>query len=102
MRPDILHRVTRSILESGLTRRTVDAFDAFHCLAEARCAADSLFRRYDAVVLSTVPFCPALAEVAADPIGANNRLGTFTNFVNLCDLAAIAVPAGFDNRGMPI
>ena len=102
MRPEILHRVTRSILESGLTRRTVDAFDAFHCLAEARCAADSLFRRYDALLLPTVPFCPALVEVAADPIGANNRLGTFTNFVNLCDLAAIAVPAGFDNRGMPI
>jgi allophanate hydrolase len=102
MQPDILHPVTRRILESGLTRRTVDAFDAFHRLAEARRAAANLFRRYDALLLPTVPFCPTLAEVVADPIGVNNRLGTFTNFVNLCDLAAIAVPAGFDNQGTPI
>ncbi len=48
------------------------------------------------------PFCPTLAEVADDPIGVNSRLGTYTNFVNLCDLAAIAVPAGFDSEGLPI
>jgi allophanate hydrolase len=101
-RPDILHPVTRDILESGLTRRTVDAFDAFYRLAEARRTAANLFRHYDALLLPTVPFCPTLAEAAADPIGVNNRLGTFTNFVNLCDLAAIAVPAGFDKQGMPI
>jgi allophanate hydrolase len=102
MRPDILHPVTRSILEGGLTRRTVDAFDAFHRVAEARRAATALFRRYDALLLPTVPFCPTLADVAADPIGVNSRLGMFTNFVNLCDLAAIEVPAGFDGNGMPI
>ncbi len=101
-KPDILHPVTRTILENGLTRRTVDAFDAFHRLAEARHTAADLFRRYDALLLPTVPFCPTLADVVADPIGVNNRLGTFTNFINLCDLAAIAVPAGFDSQGMPI
>ena len=101
-RPDILHPVTRKILEGGLARRTVDAFDAFHRLAEARHAAAELFRRYDALLLPTAPFCPTLADVAHDPIGVNNRLGRFTNFVNLCDLAAIAVPAGFDRQGMPI
>ena len=100
-RPDILHPVTRTILEGGLTRRTVDAFDAFHRLAEARRAAAELFTHYEALVLPTAPFCPTLAEVAADPIGVNSRLGTFTNFVNLCDLAAIAVPSGFDSKGMP-
>lgn len=52
--------------------------------------------------MPTVPFCPTLAEVDGDPIGVNSRLGRFTNFVNLCDLAAIAVPAGFDTNGMPI
>ena len=101
-RPDILLPVTRSILEGGLTRRTVDAFDAFHRLAEARRAAAELFRRCDALLLPTVPFCPTLAEVDADPIGLNSRLGMFTNFVNLCDLAAIAVPAGFDADGLPV
>jgi allophanate hydrolase len=101
-RPDILHPVTRSILEAGLTRRTVDAFDAFHALAEARRVAARLFRQYDALLLPTVPDCPTMAALAADPIGPNSRLGTFTNFVNLCDLAAWAVPAGIGADGLPV
>jgi allophanate hydrolase len=98
--PDMLRLTTRTVLQGGLTRRTVDAFDAFHRLAEARRAAERLFREYDALLLPTVPFCPSLAEVAADPIGTNSQLGTYTNFVNLCDLAAIAVPAGFEATGL--
>jgi allophanate hydrolase len=101
-RPDILHPVTRAILESGLARRTVDAFDAFHQLAHARRAAEALFETYDALLLPTAPFRPTLAEVAADPIGVNARLGAFTNFVNLCDLAGFAVPAGLDANGRPV
>ena len=49
----------------------------------------------------TLP-APTLDEVAADPLGVNARLGTWTNFVNLCDLAAIAVPAGFLDDGRPV
>ena len=101
-RPEILHPVTRAILESGLQRSAVDAFDAFHKLALARRAMAELFERIDALVLPTVPFCPTLEAVAADPIGANARLGTFTNFANLCDLAGYAVPAGFAPDGLPI
>jgi allophanate hydrolase len=101
-RPEIMHPVTRAIVEGGFTRKTVDAFDAFHQLAKARRIAVELFERCAALVLPTAPFCPTLAELAADPIGPNARLGTFTNFVNLCDLAAIAVPAGFGADGMPV
>jgi allophanate hydrolase len=49
----------------------------------------------DALLLPTAPQHPTLAAVAADPIGVNRGLGTYTNFVNLLDMAAIAVPAGF-------
>jgi allophanate hydrolase len=101
-RPEILHPVTRAILEGGFARRSVDAFDAFHALALARRQAAELFADIDALLLPTVPFCPTLAELAADPIGPNARLGTFTNFVNLCDLAAIAVPAGIGADGLPV
>ena len=100
-RPEILHPVTRSILEDGLTRRTVDAFPAFHQLARARRSAERLFARYDALLLPTTLPCPTLAEVEADPVGVNARLGTWTNFVNLCDLAAVAVPAGVGEDGLP-
>lgn len=101
-RPDLLHPVTRGLLEGGLRRRTVDAFEAFHRLAEVRGLAARLFQRYDALLLPTAPFCPSLAELAADPIGPNSRLGAYTNFVNLCDLAAIAVPVGLAPDGLPV
>lgn len=54
----------------------------------------------DAVLLPTAPGHPTLAEVAADPLGSNARLGRFTNSTNLFDLAAVAVPAGEAN-GLP-
>ncbi|MFC9847057.1 allophanate hydrolase [Streptomyces sp. NPDC060223] len=54
----------------------------------------------DALLLPTAPGHPTLAEVAADPLGANARLGRFTNSTNLFDLAAVAVPAGTVN-GLP-
>jgi allophanate hydrolase len=101
-RPDMLYPVTRTIFEIGLTRRAVDAFDAFHVLRKARREAALLFARYDALLLPTAPFCPTLAEVEADPCGPNRRLGTFTNFANLCDMAGFAVPIGFAPNGTPI
>lgn len=100
-RPEALHPVTRTILESGLKRRAVDAFDDFHAAAEARRLARALFADADALLLPTCPGIPTRAALAADPIGANSRLGTYTNFVNLCDLAAIAIPAGFRPDGVP-
>ncbi|WP_329548658.1 allophanate hydrolase [Streptomyces sp. NBC_01356] len=54
----------------------------------------------DALLLPTAPGHPTLAEVAADPLGANARLGRFTNSTNLFDLAAVAVPAGMVD-GLP-
>ncbi|MBF6172714.1 allophanate hydrolase [Nocardia blacklockiae] len=56
-------------------------------------AMDSL-RGADALLAPTAPIHPTLAEVAADPVGVNSRVGTYTNFCNLFDLCAVAVPAG--------
>ncbi len=100
--PGAFHPVTRAILAEGLTRHSTDAFRAFHRLAEVRRLATELFAACDALLLPTAPFHPTLAEFEADPIGPNSRLGTFTNFVNLCDLAAIAVPAGMGPDGLPV
>ena len=100
--PDILYPVTRTILESGLQRLAVDGFDAFYLLQQARRQAALMFGEYDALLLPASPFCPTLAELAADPLGPNRRLGTFTNFGNLCDMAGFAVPIGFSPTGTPI
>ena len=98
-RPGSLHPTTRVILAGGLDRLAVDAFDAFHQLAGVRRQAEALFASYDALLMPTAPCCPTLAEVDADPIGPNSRLGIYTNWVNLCGLSAIAVPAGMGRDG---
>jgi allophanate hydrolase len=48
----------------------------------------------DALLVPTAPAHPRIDEVAADPVGVNSRMGTYTNFCNLFDLCGVAVPAG--------
>jgi allophanate hydrolase len=48
----------------------------------------------DALLVPTAPMHPRLDEVAADPVGVNSRMGTYTNFCNLFDMCAVSVPAG--------
>ena len=98
-RPGSLHPATLAILAGGLDRRAADAFDAFHMQAQVRRQAEALFATHDALLVPTAPFCPTLAELEADPIRPNSRLGIYTNWVNLCGLCAIAVPAGMGPDG---
>ncbi|MFD9331917.1 allophanate hydrolase [Streptomyces sp. NPDC060065] len=69
-------------------------------LSDLRTRALAQLGDADALLLPTAPGHPTLAEVAADPLGANARLGRFTNSTNLFDLAAVAVPAGMVD-GLP-
>ncbi|HZZ49345.1 MAG TPA: allophanate hydrolase [Pseudonocardia sp.] len=63
-------------------------------LDEYRLATERTLAGCDGLLLPTTVGHPSLAEVEADPVGTNARMGTYTNFVNLLDLAAVAVPAG--------
>ena len=100
-KPEALHPVTRGILEAGMTKLAVDAFDDFHAVAEARLLAAKIFAGLDLLLLPTAPGVPTVAAMLAQPVAANSRLGTYTNFVNLCGLSALAVPAGFRADGVP-
>ncbi len=99
--PDSVHPVTRRVIEGGAQSRAVDFFRARYRLAELRRAAEAMFRDVDLLVTPTAPTHYRLAEVAADPLGTNARLGTFTNCVNLLDLCAVAIPAGDTPAGLP-
>ncbi|NYF10876.1 allophanate hydrolase [Leifsonia sp. AK011] len=61
-------------------------------LDAARVAALASLEGIDGIVIPTAPGHPTLEEVAADPLAVNAWMGTYTNFVNLLDLSAIAVP----------
>ncbi|HEX2027934.1 MAG TPA: allophanate hydrolase [Nitriliruptorales bacterium] len=93
--PDALLDVTRQVLSGGQDYTAIDLFRSMEELAGLRRQADNVFARVDVIALPSVPTLTTLDEVAADPVGSNARLGQFTNFVNLLDLAAVAVPAGF-------
>ncbi len=70
-------------------------------LLAARDAAERTLSGYDALLLPTTTEHPTLAAVAADPVGINRRLGTYTNFCNLLDMAAVAVPGVPTQSGAP-
>jgi allophanate hydrolase len=100
-RPGDVHPVTRRIIEQGNGQTAVDAFRAFYRLADWRARAHRALDRIDALMVPTIPAPCTTAEVEADPIGPNSRLGTYTNFVNLLDLAGIAVPIALESDGTP-
>jgi allophanate hydrolase len=79
----------------------VDAFKAQYRLALLKRRADALMVGLDFVLTPTTPTIYRIAEIESDPIRLNSRLGTYTNFMNLLDLAAVAVPAGFRSDGLP-
>ncbi len=100
--PDSIHPVVRGIILSGREYSALDAFEAQYRLAELGRKAEDLFSKVDVIVLPTAPDHPSIEAMLADPVGANSRLGLFTNFVNLLDMAAIAVPAGWSEQGLPV
>ncbi|WP_087719637.1 allophanate hydrolase [Salinicola salarius] len=99
--PDVLHPATRQVIEGGGAPKAVDAFDARYKLAEFKRQADALLAQVDVMLAPTTVEHPTKAEVAAEPIVVNSRLGTWTNFMNLLDYSALAVPTGFTDTGLP-
>jgi allophanate hydrolase len=99
--PDKVHPVTRAIVETGAKPSAADAFRAFYRLDELRKSALACFEGIDALMVPTAPAAYTVAEIEADPVRLNSNLGTYTNFVNLLDLAGIAVPAVIAGDGTP-
>ncbi len=99
--PEALHPVTRAIIEGARKFDATATFEAFYKLAALRRTTEAAWRGFDVMLTPTLPRFYTLAEVLADPVRLNSRLGTYTNFVNLLDLAAIAVPSGLRGDGLP-
>ena len=96
-----LHPVTAQILGGAGTLSAADAFRGLWRLQELRRQADAAWSRMDVLVLPTAATSYTIAEVEREPVLLNTRLGYYTNFVNLLDLCAVAVPAGFAASGLP-
>lgn len=62
--------------------------------------AMKLLDGFDALMLPTAPEHPTIADVLDDPLAVNSRLGRYTNFVNMFDLAAVAIPGAEADGGL--
>lgn len=94
-----LDPIVRAIIAGGKSPSAVDVFRGMYELTSLRRNCDAEWEKMDVLVLPTTPTTYTLEQVAKDPVGTNVRLGTYTNFVNLLDLCAIAVPAGVRSDG---
>jgi allophanate hydrolase len=99
--PDALHPVTRRIIEGGTKASAAEAFAARYRLQELAAVARSIWSSVDALLLPTTGTHFTIADEQAEPLLRNSQLGHYTNFVNLLDLAALAVPAGFTRDSLP-
>lgn len=100
-RPEAVHPVTRAIIAKAEGQSAVDAFNGIYRLAELRRACAPVLDAADMLCLPTIPRFYTCAELEADPVTPNSNLGTYTNFVNLLDLCALAVPTGPRADGRP-
>lgn len=89
----------RTIVEGAIGKSAVEAFNGRYQLAALKRQTHAVWAQVDILLLPTTPTTYTVQDMLADPITRNSHLGRYTNFVNLFDLAAIAVPAGFDSAG---
>jgi allophanate hydrolase len=99
--PETLHPIVRAIIGGATRLSAADAFEGLYRLEVLRKATLTEWQGMDVLALPTTGTIYTRAQVEADPIRLNSNLGFYTNFVNLLDLAAIAVPAGLRPSGLP-
>lgn len=92
--PEAVDPTVREIVEPGFETSAVDLFNGIYRLAELKRYADNLWQDIDLMAFPTVGTTYRVAELQASPIALNSAFGFYTNFVNLLDMAALAVPAG--------
>jgi len=100
-KPDAVHPVVRGILEGAKRYSARDAFEGSYRLAALRRKTEPVWEQIDVLLVPSVPSHYTIEAALADPVGLNQNLGTYTNFVNLLDLSALALPAGFRDNGLP-
>jgi allophanate hydrolase len=100
--PEAFLPETRLILTGARKWSAAEAFDASHALMALRKETSATWEKVDLLLVPTTGTIYTIAEVEKDPIQTNVNLGYYTNFVNLLDLCALAVPAGFGADGLPV
>lgn len=99
--PDSVLPVIRQIVTQGHKFSALDTFSGFYQMQSFKRQAETELAKVDVLVTPTAGTIYTIGELEADPIALNSNLGYYTNFMNLFDLSALAVPAGFQPNGLP-
>ncbi|MGE0051547.1 MAG: allophanate hydrolase [Arcobacter sp.] len=99
--PQIVEQTVRKIISSGENINAINYFESEYILKKNRKKAEKLFEEFDFMLTPTTGTIYKIEEVNNNPIELNTNLGYYTNYMNLLDLSAIAVPAGFRKNGLP-
>jgi allophanate hydrolase len=91
----------RKIISGAEKMTAVETFQGIYQLQELRRQAAAVWNDVDLLALPTAGTIYTVEEIQSDPIGRNTDLGYYTNFMNLLDLAGLALPAGFRPNGLP-
>ncbi|GCD55998.1 allophanate hydrolase [Acetobacter pasteurianus] len=90
-----------AIIDGAKNYTATDVFEGIYRQHSLQQVAQRMWANFDIMLLPTAPRIVTKQEVVEQPIAANSLLGAYTNFVNLLDMAACAVPAGFAPDGLP-
>lgn len=99
--PGAINPVVRGIVENGLGYSACDAYKAEYLRATLSRQINDALAGFDALVVPTSATIRTLAEMAEEPVLYNSQFGFYTNFTNLADLSALALPAGLRADGLP-
>lgn len=99
--PDAIFPVTKQIIGGATKFSAADTYLSQYKLKALQRKAEAVWNDIDVMVTPTCGTIYTIDEVNADPVRCNSNLGYYTNFMNLLDLSATAVPTGFQSDGMP-
>ena len=99
--PDAVHPVVRGIVEGGKTPLATSLFKAQYRLEELRQVCVNSLKQFDCVLTPTAGRLFTIEEMLAEPVLHNSQLGYYTNFMNLLDMASVAVPTAFTPEAKP-
>ncbi|HCN44896.1 MAG TPA: allophanate hydrolase, partial [Pseudomonas sp.] len=99
--PEAVLPVIHAVLAKAPQVSGVDTFRAQYRLQQLKAECDRLLAGLDCVLTPTIGRPVTLAELAEEPVLRNAELGYYTNFMNLLDYAAVAVPSGVMDNGLP-
>ena len=99
--PEAVLPVIKAVLEKAPAVSGVDTFRAQYRLQALKARCDQIMANLDCVLTPAYPRPVTLDELHAEPVQRNSDLGYYTNFMNMLDYAAVAVPAGFMANGLP-